>query len=171
MFSPETRFRRANDYGRAKTSLSSSARRLHSHSRPLGQFLVSPEGQFRMSLDTVRAELGYPSYAIMHHTLQPWICSWSRPSASTCFTSWSLFGWPARACVDRCDCAADGGNCRGGTRAPGSGRIANGHGRNSRPTGSGIFITCVRRQKLVRYGSPNSTGLNAQDVNLIGRLG
>ena len=27
----------------------------------------------------------------------------------TCSTCWSWFGWPARACLDRCDRAPDGG--------------------------------------------------------------
>jgi len=29
----------------------------------------------------------------MRRASQPWICSWSRPSALTCSMCWSLFGW------------------------------------------------------------------------------
>ena len=36
---------------------------------------------------------GAPSCATICRRSQPWTCSWSRPSALTCCTFWSLSGW------------------------------------------------------------------------------
>jgi Integrase core domain len=39
------------------------------------------------------AKAGAPSCATICRRLQPWTCSWSRPSALACCTLWSLSGW------------------------------------------------------------------------------